>query len=110
VSNRLDRGRKVASFLRGRTGFPFIKYRYPDSMLEMPDGYHVLMSIAKRSLEIHIPAVRARRHEPGISAVVWAYGAKDVEEAVVFMPLGSFTALLKTHIEQQQKAAAGEGE
>lgn len=95
-----DRARKVASYLRGRTGFPFIQWDYPERAFTMPDGYTLDFTMCRNARHA-VDMAKALKDEKGVSAVVYAFDAIDVEDAVAVMPLRVFTELLELHINEK---------
>lgn len=92
-----DRARKVASYLRGRTGFPFISWNYPDRAFDMPDGYTLDFTTCRNARHA-VDMAKALRDTPGIAGVAYAFDAIDIEDTVVVLPIAVYTELLATHL------------
>lgn len=93
-----DRGRRVATFLRGETGYPHIRFDYAIRGFVMPTPLS-LDWLTCRDARHPIDVAKSYKDEKGLSAVAYGFGAEDLDEVVVVMPLRVYTELTKHYIE-----------
>ena len=103
-----DRGKRFATYMRTHTASPFIRfmYRNPDdednSGFQMPAGLNLRYTCNNHAVWA-VSMAREMRDLPGINGVLYGKGAQHhLEDAVVILPLRSYTDLIAGHIERSK--------
>lgn len=75
----------------------------------MPPGYTLAYMACHHSRDA-INAAVDMRDKDTIAGVVYAYGMRDVDDAVVMMPMRSYVRLLRDRLETEAQSAPKKGE
>lgn len=95
-----DRGKQIATYLRGFTGSPLISYAYNDpNGYSMPPGLRLHLTL-NRNPRVAVNMAKALKDSPDIAGVAYAFDARDMDDVVVMLPLRSYTTLLKGHLDR----------
>lgn len=101
----LDRGRRVASFLRGYTGSPFWKFRYGTAEtgrgFDAPKGYLLAYMSCKHAGDA-VKAARNMKDDDRIAGVVYLSYYTEPDDAVVMLPIRHYTTLVGERLEREQ--------
>jgi len=100
----MDRGRRVATFLRAHTGSPKWKFRYGTNGtgrgFDAPNGL-VLDFMSCKHAGDAVLAARSMKDDERIAGVVYLSYYTEPDDAVVMLPIRSYTRLLAERLEQE---------
>jgi hypothetical protein len=98
----MDRGRRVASFLRAYTGSPLWKFRYGTAEtgrgFDAPRGYLLAFMSCKHAGDA-VKAARAMKEDDRIAGVVYLSYVTEPDDAVVMLPIRHYTTLVGERLE-----------
>jgi len=104
----MDRGRRMASFLRGNTGSPFWKFQYHHPVtgrgFDGPSGYRLAFMSCKHANDA-VAAARSMKDEKEISGVLYSHYYPEPDDAVVILPLGHYTRLVAERLDNERNGA-----
>jgi hypothetical protein len=99
----MDRGRRMAAYLRGHTGSPFWKFHYQHPTFgrgfSAPEGYSLAFLSCKHAGDA-VSAARAMKESKDISGVLYSHYYPDPDDAVVILPLRHYTTLVQERLDR----------
>jgi hypothetical protein len=101
----LDRGRRVASYLRAYTGSPLWKFQYGSATtgrgFDSPKGFDLAYMSCKHAGDA-VKAARTMRDQSEIAGVVYQSYHGEPDDAVVILPIKHYTTLVGYMLEREQ--------
>lgn len=101
----LDRGRRIASYLRAFTGNPMWKFRYGTAEtgrgFDAPTGY-VLAYMSCKHAGDAVKVAREMKDRNEIAGVVYQSFYTEPDDAVVMLPIKHYTTLAGYMLEREQ--------
>jgi hypothetical protein len=99
----MDRGRRMASYLRAFTGSPLWKFHYQDPVLgrgfRTPEGYRLSYLSCKHTGDA-VAAARAMKDNVEVSGVLYSHYYTEPDDAVVILPLRHYALLVKERLDR----------